>query len=141
MEYFIDTNIFIRVLELENKKTFDECSKVLNLIKDSKIKAFISTTVLAEIVWVLDSAYNEPKSKIAKSIDGIIKLNNLKIRDDFDLTKTIDLFASNSVKFIDVLIASNPKIQSKKMTIISYDKDFDKLGVKRVEPSDIINRG
>ena len=138
MKYFIDTNIFIRVLELEDKRIFNECSKILNLVKDSKIKAYISTTVLAEIAWVLDSAYNEPKSKISKSIDGIIKLNNLKIRDEFDLSKTVNLFANNSVKFIDALIASNPEIQSKQAIVISYDKDFDKLGVIRKEPSQII---
>ena len=138
MKYFIDTNIFIRVLELEDKRIFNECSKILNLVKDSKIKAYIPTSALAEIAWVLDSAYNEPKSKISKSIDGIIKLNNLKIRDEFDLSKTVNLFANNSVKFIDALIASNPEIQSKQTIVISYDKDFDKLGVIRKEPSQII---
>ena len=137
MKYFIDTNIFIRVLEHEDKKIFDECYKILNLVKDSKIKACISTTVLAEIVWVLDSVYNEPKSKISKCIDGIVKLNNLKIKDEFNLSKTIDLFTNNSVKFIDALISSNSEIQSKKMTVVSYDRDFDKLGVIRKEPSQI----
>lgn len=138
MKYFIDTNIFVRILEFENKRVFEECSKLLKLIKNSKIEAVTSSLVLAEIVWVLNSNYNESKSKISKSIDSILKLNNLDIVDDFNLQTAIESFSKRSVKFIDAVIASNPDIQSKKMIVVSYDKDFDKLGVKRVEPSDLI---
>lgn len=138
MEYFIDTNIFVRVLELEDKKIFNECSRVLELVKNSKIKACTSTTVLSEIVWVLGSVYGESKENIIKGIDGIVKLNNLKIIDNSDLVKTLELFSDKTVKFIDALVASNPRIQSKKMFVVSYDKDFDKLGVIRKEPSQIV---
>ncbi|MGA3292237.1 MAG: PIN domain-containing protein [Candidatus Microgenomates bacterium] len=141
MDYFIDTNIFIRILELENQKIFNECSSLLKLVKDSKIKAFTSGEVLSEIVWVLSSSYKEPKSKIIKSLKGIVGLNGLKIVDEFDLEYALRKYEGKNIKFIDALIASNPKIQSKKMTVVSYDKDFDKLSIKRVEPSDIINRG
>ena len=137
MEYFIDTNIFIRVLELENQKTFDECSDFLKLVKNSKIKAFTSGEVLSEIVWVLSSSYKESKSKIVKSLKGIVGLNGLKIVDDLDLEYALRKYEEKNVKFIDALIASNSKIQSRKMIIISYDKDFDRIGVIRKEPGQI----
>ncbi len=138
MKYFVDTNIFVRVLELENKKVFEECSSFLKLVKNSKISAVTSTEVLSELVWVLESAYNEGKANIIKGLAGVLRLNGLKIIDKFDLQKTLEIFEGKNVKFIDALIASNPQIQSKKMTVISYDKDFDKLGVARKEPSDIL---
>lgn len=138
MKYFIDTNIFLRVLELENKKIFDECSKLLGLINNSKISAVTSNFVLSEVVWVLDSFYGETRQKIVKGLDGILKLNNLKIIDKVNNFVALDLYSKKSVKFIDALIASNPEIQSKEMIVVSYDKDFDKLGVKRLEPSQII---
>lgn len=138
MDYFIDTNIFIRILELENQKMFDECSKLLKLVKDSKMKAVTSGEVLSEIVWVLSSSYKESKAKIIKSLKGIVGLNGLKVIDEFDLEYALRKYEEKNVKFIDSLIASNPKIQSKKMVVVSYDKDFDKLGVKRLEPSALI---
>lgn len=138
MKYFLDTNIFIRVLELENKKVFNECCKVLDLVKNSKIKAYTSSTVLSEIVWVLGSSYDESREKILKGLSSILKLNNLKIVDNYDLSKALELYSDFSVKFIDALIASNPDIQAKKMVVVSYDKDFDKLKVKRLEPVDLI---
>lgn len=138
MKYFLDTNIFIRVLELENKKIFNECHKVLDLVKNLKIKAYTSSTVLSEIVWVLGSSYNESREKILTGLSSILKLNNLKIIDNYDLSKALELYSDFSVKFIDALIASNPEIQAKKMTVVSYDKDFDKLKVKRLEPKDLL---
>lgn len=138
MKYFIDTNIFLRILELDDKKAFSECSKFLKLVNNSEIVAYTSNFVLAEIAWVLESFYKESKLKIIKSVDGILKLNGLKISDEVNALVALDLFANKSVKYIDALIASNPEIQSKKMTVISYDKDFDKLGVKRLEPKDLI---
>ena len=92
MKYFIDSNIFLRVLELEDQKIFDECSGLLKLINNSEINACTSNFVLAELVWVLDSYYNESKSKITKSIDGILKLNNIKIIDEVDTLNALDLF-------------------------------------------------
>lgn len=139
MKYFFDTNIFVRVLELENQEIFNECSKVLNLVRNSKIKAYTSSTVLSEIVWVLGTSYRESKANILKGLSGILKLNNLKIIDNYNLQKAFDFYSSFSVKYIDALIASNPEIQDKKMTVVSYDKDFDKLGIVRKEPSVIIN--
>jgi len=130
MVYFIDTNIFIRVLELENEKMFEECSGVLRLIKNGEVKAFTSNLVLS----VLGSFYNESKEKVIKGLNGIINITNLKIIDKFDPSEALDLYLKHSVKYIDTLICTMPEIKSKKMTVISYDKDFDKLGVKRIEP-------
>lgn len=41
MRYFIDTNIFLRVLK-EDNKTFKDCFDFLDMIRDGKIKAFTS---------------------------------------------------------------------------------------------------
>ena len=132
--YFIDTNVFIRVLVKDNEKFFRECLSFLNLIKKDEIRAFTSTLVLSEVEWVLDGFYKFEKQKVIEALDGIIKLKNLKIIDKFDPQLALDIFQKNNVKFIDALISSNPQIFQMKIIIISYDKDFDKLNVKRKEP-------
>jgi predicted nucleic-acid-binding protein len=142
MDYFLDSNIFLRFFADEkNSKVQVECSELIGNIREGKIKAYTSHLVLAEVVWTLDSYYEAEKEKIVKVLDTIESLNGLKIIDNFETHLANTIFSEKSIKFIDALIASNPKIQLKKMVIVSYDKDFDKLGVKRVEPSDIINRG
>ncbi len=136
-KYFIDTNVFLRVLIKEDKKTFLECKKLFERIKKGEIQAYTSSLVLAEIHWVLNSFYKLQKKEILKALASILNLRHLKITEKVDPALALRLYSNFKVKFIDCLIASNPEIFSKKTTIISYDKDFDKLGVKRKTPSQI----
>jgi predicted nucleic acid-binding protein len=55
-----------------------------------------------------------------------------------DVSLAIEFYKNYNIKFIDALIASNPKIFKKEITIISYDKDFDKINVLRKEPKEIL---
>lgn len=139
MKYFLDTNIFLRYFTEESQnKILSDCSNLIKKIKSRKLKCLTSDLVLAEIVWTLPTAYNSPKKQVLKVLKAINSFN-LKFDNRTDNRVANGMFEQYSVKYIDALIASNPEIQSKKMTVISYDKDFDKLGVKRVEPSDIID--
>jgi len=137
MVYFIDTNIFLRVLVKENEETFKECSKILNLVRQNKISVFTSSLVLSEIEWVLESFYNFEKQKVITALESIINLKALKVVDKFNPRLALEIFQKKNVKFVDALIASNPAIFQKKVIIVSYDKDFDKISIKRAEPKEI----
>ncbi|MEA2064721.1 MAG: PIN domain-containing protein [Patescibacteria group bacterium] len=138
--YFIDTNIFIRILFKENERIFQDCLSVLKLVKNDKITAFICSLVIAEIDWVLERVYKISKHQVVNDLQSIFKLKNLKICDKNDLKLAIYLYKRYNVKFIDAIIASNDLIQKKSAIIVSYDKDFDKLGVKRIEPKKLLKK-
>lgn len=137
MTYFIDSNIFLRTLIKEDEKTFKECYQFLNLIQSKKIKAFTSSLILAEISWVLGGFYKFKKLEVVNALQSIINLRGLKITDKMDPRAAIEIFQRFNIKFVDALIASTPKIFRKEMIIVSYDRDFDKLGVIRKKPRDI----
>jgi uncharacterized protein len=138
MKYFVDTNIFLRVLIKENENQFLECISFITAIKENKIKAFTSSIILAEIVWTLSSYYKFEKEKVVMAVKSILNIHGLKIIDKFNHIVAITLYENQSVKYIDALIASIPQIQQKKVTVVSYDRDFDKLKVIRKEPKDIL---
>lgn len=138
MQYFIDTNIFLRVLIKENEKSFNDCFNLLNLIRQKKIKAFTSSLILSEIVWTLLSFYKFSKNRIIKVLKGILNLRGLRFIDDFNSKLALDFYQSHNIKFIDALITSISKINKKAMTIVSYDRDFDKLKIIRKEPKEIL---
>lgn len=135
-QFFIDTNIFLRVLVKENQTDFDNCVRFLRLISGEKIQAFTSTVVLLEINFVLASFYKFEKPKIYQALQSIIDLPDLKFIDDFNRREAIELYAKTGIKFTDCLLAS--LIKDPNFFIISYDHDFDKLGVKRLEPKEIL---
>ncbi len=135
---FIDTNIFLRILTGDNKKMSDECARLLVAIKLGKIEARTSTLVLSEIVWTLGTTYNFSKERVAKAIKSIISVSGIKVVEGHEVALAVELFENFSVKFIDSLIASISSVQKGKWVVVSYDKDFDKLGVKRFEPSQVV---
>ncbi|HCR10840.1 MAG TPA: hypothetical protein DIU23_00130 [Candidatus Pacebacteria bacterium] len=94
--------------------------------------------VISEIVWTLGSYYKFPKKKVLRTIQGILHLSGLKIVDEYDINKSLALYESHTCKYIDAMIAGMPGVQSGAWNIVSYDKEFDKLGVKRVVPAKLL---
>ncbi|PIP62616.1 hypothetical protein COW98_03080 [Candidatus Roizmanbacteria bacterium CG22_combo_CG10-13_8_21_14_all_35_9] len=137
MVFFIDSNIFLRTLINENTQQHQSCVKLLRLIKNNKIKAITGSVILAEIVWTLNSFYQLEKEVITTAVQSIINLRGLSIVDNYDHSLALSLYHNHSVKYIDALIASIPSIQTREITIVTYDKDFDKLKVIRKEPDEI----
>lgn len=140
MIYFIDSNIFLRTLIKEDEKSFRDCYRLLKLVQEKKIKTFTSSLILAEINWVLESFYKFRKSDTVEALKSVLNLRGLKIINKLNPDLAIGIFQNLNVKFIDALIASSPQIFKKEVAIISYDRDFDKIGVIRKEPEAIIKK-
>lgn len=137
MIYLIDTNIFLRVLIKNNNDTVhDDCVRLLKKAQNKSLRCQTSSVVLSEVAWTLKSFYGFAKSDIVNALTSINNLH-LQVNDNYQTVVAVNKYNKNNVKFIDALIASIPEIQNGKMTIISYDKDFDKLGVKRMEPNHV----
>ncbi len=137
--FLVDTNIFLRVLVKEDVKVFEECCQFIAKNKKNEFKAVTGGIVLAEVVWTLDSYYGFSRDKVVAAVESIVNLRGLKVIDDYDYSEAIRLYSKNSVKYIDALLASIDEVKSKQWMVVSYDKDFDKLGVKRVEPGNVLN--
>jgi len=135
--YFVDTNVFIDIVMKRDEKRFRQCSRFFQKVKLNKIKAVTGNVVLAELIWTLKSFYGIGKEEIARRIKSIIKLRGIKLVDNYDSLRAIDLYQSKSIKYIDALIASIKPIQEKKWTVVSFDKDFDRIAVNRKEPGKI----
>ncbi|MCH7640594.1 PIN domain-containing protein [Patescibacteria group bacterium] len=138
MKYFVDSNIFLRTLEKEDEKTFSECYGILKLVREGGIKAITSHIVLAEIVWVLGSFYKKPRKDITQALNGIENLRGLKLIDRFDSNLALKFYSEYKVKYINALIASIPEVRDKNWAVVSYDRDFDRLGVERKDPGQVV---
>jgi predicted nucleic-acid-binding protein len=97
-----------------------------------------SSLVLAEFAWTLKSYYQLNKEEIVEALQAVQGIRNLKFIDHQNVLLGNELYSMHPVKYIDALIASVPTLQDGSMAIISYDKDFDRLRVKRLEPSALL---
>ena len=138
--YLIDSNIFLRAFIRDDKKTWSDCVNALKAVGRRKFKAYIPTVIFAEVQFVLASFYGFKKDQVLDAVKSITSLPNLGFHDDCSPSLAIELFEMYSVKFIDCLLASSKLVQKGDAVILSYDRDFDKLGVRRIEPKDILYR-
>lgn len=139
-EVLIDTNIFLRVFVKESRQMFEECKQFLQLISQGGMAAYTNTVVLIEVQFVLTSVYHKPREKVKEALEAILSMSTLKIIDDMDAQLALSFYGKTTVKFTDCLIASSKRIQLGEARLVSYDRDFDKLGVTRLEPSKLITR-
>lgn len=135
--YLLDTNIFLRILSGLDSDQKGECELLLRKVEKGNIKVVVPNLVLSEIVWTLTSYYRHSKQEIVNAVKSILNIANIKFVDGYDIFLGMTFFEKKSVKYIDSLIASIDEVQKKRWIVISYDKDFDKLGVKRLEPKDL----
>jgi uncharacterized protein len=135
---FIDTNIFVRTVVIEDEDVSGDCERLLGLVRENKIRAMTSNLVLAEVVWVLGSYYKKNRTQITEVIEAIIGLRGLDLVDRVDPVWAVRKYKKHGVKFVDALVASMKPIREKAWIVVSYDKDFDKLGVVRKEPKELV---
>lgn len=138
--YFLDTNIFLRVLAKDDEKSFGECKKVLDGVKRGEIDAVTANLVLVEVLWTLESYYGWDKKRVVRSLRSIVNLGGLRTVDGYILDTALGKYGAKGVKFVDAMIASIEEVEAKDWIVVSYDRDFDKLGVVRKEPGEIYDK-
>lgn len=137
-KYFLDTNVFLRPIVRDVPSQAADCLKLLEKISKGDLLAVTASLVLAELTWTLLKFYDYSKKEVAEILNGLTTAKYLTIKDHYQPAQAAKLYIDHNVKFVDCLIASQPPISSGQITVISYDKDFDKLGIKRVEPAEIV---
>ena len=135
---FVDTNIFLETLIKRKKEDYLQCVRLFELARDRKIKLVTAVVVIAEVAWTLKSFYGFSRQKVADGLESIYRLPGLSMIDKYDLSVAISMYKNSGVKFVDALVASIKPVGEKEWVVVSYDKDFDKLGVIRKEPKELV---
>ncbi|MBI3342787.1 PIN domain-containing protein [Candidatus Gottesmanbacteria bacterium] len=136
--YLVDSNIFLRIIVRDDQKTWQDCIDAISAIEQNHMEAYIPTVVAAEIQYVLKSFYGFEKSSLVKALAAVVGTKHLETVDDLSFSVAVKFFEDYNVKFVDCLLASSRRVQDGNASILSYDRDFDKLGVRRMEPRDLL---
>lgn len=137
MRYVLDTNVLIDFLIKRDQKKHVACVKLFEKIKRRKVKGVILGVVIAETVWVLRSVYEIERKEIERTIMPIITMKGVRVLEQYRWSNLFADFANTKVKFVDAMVANIKQVKDGKWTVVSYDRDFDKLGVKRIEPGEV----
>lgn len=137
-KYFLDTNIFLRIVAKDDKLKLAQCEKLIKAIAERRMSAATSSLVVAEVIWTCLCGYGLTAGETRDILSSILSIKNLKFVERTKIFSAAEFYTRHNIKFADCLIASHPDIVSGKTTIVSYDRDFDKLGIKRLEPAEVV---
>ena len=123
---FLDTNIFIRYFEQEDKNKSADAERLIHKIVSREIVCFTNTMVIAEIVWVLEKYYDWEKPEVCDNIEFILNTPNIKIKGRKILQSAVKTYRELNIDFIDSYNYAYIKANNSS-EIYSYDIHFDKL--------------
>ena len=123
---FLDTNIFIRYFEQEDKNKSADAERLIHKIVSGEIVCFTNTMVIAEIVWVLEKYYDWEKPEVCDNIEFNLNTRNIRIKDRKILQSAVKTYRELNIDFIDSYNYAYIKANNSS-EIYSYDNHFDKL--------------
>jgi predicted nucleic-acid-binding protein len=133
---FADTNLFLRLLTNDVPEQVDAFVVLLKKAADGEFQFVINPLVIAEIVWTLESYYQQPKSRIQAQILAILNTPGLDVADSDLVLQAIYGYVEKNVDFIDAFNAAWMQQQG----IISVCT-FDEKHFKRFEGIDTLAPG
>lgn len=135
-KYLLDTNVFLGLLVGGRGGQNKDCFRLFERVKNGELAVSACSVVILEIYYTLKSFYKLSAEQCEEYLGRILEMKNVLWIDDYDYPKALLYLREKRVKFSDCLIASLDFFQDGGK-IISYDRDFDKLGIKRLEPGEV----
>jgi predicted nucleic acid-binding protein len=133
MTALLDTNVIVRFLTGNADERFKGVFKFFQDIEVGVITVELKLIVLFQTIFVLKSFYEVPKHRIIEVVNGILRLKGLHVLDKRIIQKMLEIWENENIEIVDAyLIACVEK--DPQNIIYSYDRDFDKFNVKRIEP-------
>ncbi|WP_437958271.1 type II toxin-antitoxin system VapC family toxin [Sorangium sp. So ce119] len=101
-----DTNVIVRVLVGDDARQQKAALSRLRQIRADGGSVFVSVVVIAEVAWVLSSAYAYGRSQIADALRGVLNTPPFFVPQRAEVLTAIDAYARGSADLADHLILS-----------------------------------
>lgn len=122
----------------DNAAQAKDCEQLIERLIHGQMSGLTSALVLTEVVWTSLSYYQLSKIEVVQILQAVTSLKYLTIEQNFDILLATEYYEHHAIKFVDACLAAHDCFNNQAVVMISYDKDFDKLPVKRLEPKQII---
>ena len=134
--YFIDANVFIRVLTQDDPVRSPRALAFLEHVADGNVSGMMTEGVILEIVQVLGSKtrYALDHAEIRERLLPFLLLPHLQIEHREVHLEAIELFAQSRLDYVDCLAISYARLLNLD-GIVSFDGGLDRLAEgRRIEP-------
>lgn len=103
---FVDTNLFLRYLTNDVPEQADAVERLLARAAAGDIALVTNAMTIAEIVWVLESFYEQPRDTVREHVLAIVNTPGLTVNNEALMLQAIVWYAAEGVDFIDAYNAA-----------------------------------
>jgi predicted nucleic-acid-binding protein len=100
----LDTNVLIRLLVADDPIQAEEAKRFVDTHCSPQAPAFINCVVLAEVVWVLDTAYGYSRQDIANVVEALIAGSDRLVEHSEAVRAALRDYRSSRITFADAMI-------------------------------------
>lgn len=129
----LDTNVLVRLLTQDDKVQGPAAEAYVRGACSRDSPCFVNRVVLAELVWVLETAYGYPPSTVAEAIERILRTEEFMVEDNDVARSALVAYRRAGADFADALIGRGNKAQGCDATA-TFDRkaaaleDFELVG-------------
>jgi predicted nucleic acid-binding protein len=128
---FVDTNLLVRHLTGDPP---EQAARATRLLSRAEV-LLLTDLVVAEVVDVLESFYEVPRSRVAELVRAIIAFPSIGVADRSLLLRALEVYEVHRLDFADAYLVAQAET-SGVSAVVSFDKAIDRLPtVRRVEPT------
>ena len=130
MSAFVDTNVLTRHLTGEPP---GQAAQVTRLLSQAG-QLLLPDLIVAEVVYVLESFYEVPRTRVAELVRAIIAFPAIEVADEPVLLRALEVYEVHRLDFGDAYLVAEAEISGVN-AVASFDKAIERVPtVRRVEP-------
>jgi predicted nucleic acid-binding protein len=129
---YIDTNVIVRHLTGDPPEMAARATRFLTNAGAGELR--LADLVLAEVVYVLESFYKEPRAQVAEQARAIAAFPAIRVDDPAMLLRTIEVYETDRLDFADAYLVAAAE-RSGIGVVASFDRGIDRVEtVQRLVP-------
>ena len=127
---WVDANVILRLLTGQPEGQARASAALMRRADAGELRLRVAPLVVAEVVWVLTSAYGMPADRVAAVLGDFLASGGLIVDEGMLLFTALSEMVAQRVDFVDAYLAA--KARHSRCAVATFDRDFDRLGVERV---------
>ncbi|HEY1329749.1 MAG TPA: type II toxin-antitoxin system VapC family toxin [Burkholderiales bacterium] len=128
----LDTNVIVRYIVQDDHRQAARATRIIEQECSEDRRGFVSTVVLAELVWVLESCYDSSRSEVIDVLQHILRAKQFAVQDAETAWKALRRFEDATSDFSDCLIERTGAAHDCEYTG-TFDKAAARVGMRLLE--------
>ena len=117
----LDTNILVRFLVRDDQSQAESVYRLFKKAENEKKVFFVSSLVLLELLWVLESVYEISRHEILDALEELLLLPILVFDDQPAVRSFLSIARKNNIDLSDLLISLDT-LSSGCDSVLTFDK-------------------